>query len=111
MKDYLTELALLLKEYMDLSLEELKLGQLQMFIKLTAGLIALSLIGIIMLLIIVLIVIAICLFLAEYWDSLPFGLLGGAGILFIFFVILQISNYSLITKPIKKMITKIITEE
>jgi hypothetical protein len=111
MKEYLTELALLLKEYIDLSVEELKLGQLEMFVKLTAGLIAISLIGIIMLLIIVLIVIAICLFLAEYWESLPFGILGGAGVLFIFFVILQVSNYKLITKPVKKMITKIITEK
>ncbi|NBC24920.1 MAG: hypothetical protein GVX78_04815 [Bacteroidetes bacterium] len=111
MKDYITELSLLLKRYFELSLEELKLGQLEMFVKLAVGLIALSLIGIILLMIILLLVVSGCLFLADYWESLPLGLLGGAGVLFILFLVLQMSNYRLITSPVKRMITKIISED
>ncbi len=111
MKEYLNELSLLVKEYVELSIEELKIGQTQLFVNLAAGLIVLSLVGVFMLMIILLLVVSGCLFLAELWDSVPLGLLGGAGILFVLFIVLQIFSNSLILRPIKNMIVKIISED
>ncbi|NBC24007.1 MAG: hypothetical protein GVX78_00135 [Bacteroidetes bacterium] len=111
MKDYLTELSVLLKKYVELSIDELRLGQTQLFINLAAGLMALTLIGLVLLLIIILLVVSGCLFLAEMWDSMALGLLGGAGILLILFFILQVFNNELVLRPIKTMIVKIISEE
>jgi len=111
MKEYLNELSLLFKKYIELSIEDLKLGQTQLFVNLAAGLLVLSLVGIVMLMIIILLVISGCLFLAELWDSIPLGLLGGAGILFVLFIVLQLFSHSLILRPIKNMIVKIISED
>jgi len=111
MKDYISELSVLLKKYIELSVEELRLGQTQLFVNLVSGLIALSLIGVILLLIMILLVVALCLFLAELWNSVPLGLVGGAGSLLVLFIILQAFNYQLVLRPIKNMIVKIISED
>lgn len=111
MKSYFTELTILLKKYIELSIEELRLGQTQLFINLVAGLMALSLVGIVLFFIIILLVLSLCLFLAELWGSLSLGLLGGAGILTLFFIIIQAFNYQLVLRPIKNMIVNIISED
>lgn len=111
MKEYLNELSVLLKKYIELSIEELKLGQTTLFVNLAAGFMVLTLVGVILLLIIVLLVISGCLFLAELWDSIPLGLLGGAGILLLLFFVLQMFSRQLILRPIKNMIVKIISED
>ncbi|HKK63213.1 MAG TPA: hypothetical protein VJ951_11645 [Bacteroidales bacterium] len=111
MKNYLSELSVLLKKYIELSVEELRLGQTQMFVNLLAGLMAFSLIGVILFIIVILLTLSLCLFLADLFESLPLGLLGGAGILAIFFIILQAFNYRLLLRPIKNMIVNIISED
>jgi hypothetical protein len=111
MKSYFTELTVLLKKYIELSIEELRLGQTQLFVNLVAGLMALTLVGIVLFFIIILLVLSLCLFLAELWGSLSLGLLGGAGVLTILFIIIQAFNYQLVLRPIKNMIVNIISED
>jgi|GEM_PF-1057646 hypothetical protein len=111
MKEYLVELSLLVRKYFELSLEELKLGQMQLFINLMAGLIVLSLIGVLFLLVLILLISAVCVYLADFWNSATFGLLGGAGILAFLLIIFRVFSRTLLLTPIKNMITRMITKD
>ncbi len=111
MKEYLVELTLLVRKYLELSLEELKLGQMKLFVNLMAGLVLLSLVGVLSLLVLVLLVAAACVFLADLWNSVTLGLLGGAGFLTILLFVFRVFSDSLLLTPIRNMITKMITKD